>query len=899
MTAHIQTRGAAGGASRLRRPRALAALVAGLVFAGGALPASAGDDEVLPTASPVDQRYDFGSASSPVEEGYQRVAHTTLYSPELGFGLSRQVAARDRGAPDALRRDFTVGSATFSADVPEGIYWVTVLSGDTIAANYTELTVEGQDEGLMEAPAGSFAQWSGAVQVSDGRLDVDVARDGRLNALTISSQLPPVGLSAAVTVDYPGVSVALAWEERDGAVAYRVYRAQGAGEPVLVGETSATTVVDGDQALRLGEEYSYTVTQVDAQGRESSPSDALVVVAADADVPPPAAPVGLRIEAEDDAGTSQLQWEVTEGALAYDVYRTDFEGRPYQLVERTESTVSDLDVGPGTECCFRWYYRVHAVGSGGVSQPSESVEISEMVEAQVVADIDTSAAGGGARPLFGDVTGDGRLDIVMMQPHHINATASQPGPMVAALTAYSLEGEMLWQVGEVDPEGRNNTQDIPAQIKDVDGDGTNEVVAIMYPDGNTEAEGRFFVFDGATGELERDFALPAPDAHDAIIFVDTDGEGPDEILLKNRYSQVWMLDTNGELLWTHTGITGHYPWPYDFDGDGREEIMVGYDMLSPDGDLLWRADLADHADTIWVADIDSNGVADVLLGGATISAHHWDTGELIWINEDVVESQNIIVGEFRPDIPGLETFGLDRIDRSSNGLDGLFMLDARGEMVWQEDRQSRGCWGSIPEPIHNWTGDGTDMIMVWNRGCGEPTGIYSGEGEFVTELDDVRLWHGDFCGDTKEEVVEYQQGSWLRILANGDCDLDAKITGEPREQAKREYNFTRYTAGETPVVPVFTAQPTSPERTRAGTVVTFDAEAVAAESYQWQRLEQGEWVDIDGATGASYEVRAVPPLEGSVLRVVAIGRSGATSAVSDEVTLTVWPTTGRPTTGRD
>jgi fibronectin type 3 domain-containing protein len=868
-----------------------ATAVAAVALAPLLLAQTAAADDVA-TSAVVEQRFDFGSGSSPVADGHTRVAHTTLYSAGAGYGLSRQVASRDRGAPDALRRDFTVGTTTFSTDLPDGTYWVTVTSGDQIARNLTELTVGGQPQRTLDASAGSFAEWAAAVEVADGRLDIGVARDGRLNGVTVSSQLPPAGLVSDVEVDGTQVSVNLSWEPRTDAVSYKVYRAIGGGETALVGETTTPSFADSDPAIRLGDELTYTVTQVNADGRESGPSEPLVIEAADEELDPPAAPANVRIEGAPDATSSNLLWDAVEGAVAYDVYRTDHESHAWQLIERTEATSSALDVGYGSECCFRWYYRVDAVGAGGVSEPSEPAEISRMIEATTVAEIDTSAAGGGARPWFGDLTGDGRSEIVMVQPHHINAGALYTGPKVAAITAYTVEGEQLWQVGEVDSRGRNNSQDIPAQVVDVDGDGDLEVVAVMYPDGDTEADGRFYVFDGATGEYVRDFALPHPEAHDTIVFVDADGEGhPDEILLKNRYSKVWLVASEGEVLWEHQGNTGHYPWPYDFDGDGRDEIMVGYDMLNADGELLWSADLPDHADTIWVADIDSDGTADVLLGGASTSAHRWDTGEIIWVNDDTVESQNIMVGEFRADLPGLETFGLDRIDRTSNGLDGLFMIDAQGNTVWKEQRQTRGCYGSIPEPIHNWTGDGTDQIMVWNRGCGEPTGIYSGEGDFVTELDDVRLWHVDICGDTKEEVIEYAMGSWLKVKANGECDLNAKITGEQRPQAKREYNFTRYTAGETPVVAVITSQPQS-VAVAPGSTATFTVEAAGATGYQWQHLVRGEWKDLNRETSPTLTVRATVPDDGARYRVVVSGAEGAKPTPSDEVVLTVSPGRG-------
>lgn len=444
---------------------------------------------------------------------------------------------------------------------------------------------------------------------------------------------------------------------------------------------------------------------------------------------------------------------------------------------------------------------VSAAAAATFAVPSgQAQEVPAAIDPTVVSSFDTSAGGPGARPLIGDVSGDGRPDVVMMQPHAVDDDRYE-GALVAALTAYDIEGNLLWQAGRVDPDGANQGSDIPAQVYDIDGDGLNEVVAIMHPDGDTATEGRFYVFDGRTGELERDFALPDPQAHDAIVFANlSGGEAPREILLKDRYDRAWAVDNEGEVLWSHEGNTGHYPWPYDFDGDGSDEIMLGYDMVDSDGEVLWSYDADGHADTLWMADVTGDGKVEVVLGGDAAVAFDPATGEQIWRQEDIVETQNIMVGDFIPEIDGLESLGLDRIDRTDQGYDGLFLLDQNGEFVWQEERETRGCWGSIPEPIHNWAGDGADLIMVWNRGCDEPTTIMNGSGDVISELDSAaRLWHADFCGDDKEEVVEYIQGESLTIKSNGECDIDAKVTGEPLPQEKRMYNNTRYTAGETPV----------------------------------------------------------------------------------------------------
>lgn len=490
----------------------------------------------------------------------------------------------------------------------------------------------------------------------------------------------------------------------------------------------------------------------------------------------------------------------------------------------------------------------------GVADPAYAQPASPpAIEPTVVSSFDTSAAGGGARPLIGDVDGDGRPDIVMMQPHFI-ADDRFEGALVAALTAYDIEGNLLWQAGQVDPRGRNQGSDIPAQIYDIDGDGYNEVVAIMHPGGDTAVEGRFMIFDGRTGELKRDFALPHRQAHDAILFVNlSGGDTAQEILLKDRYNRVWALDNEGNLLWTRAVNTGHYPWPYDIDGDGRQEIMVGYHMLSPDGDELWVYRGSGHADSMWMADITGDNQVEIMQGGDAAIAFDALTGEQLWRQEDIVETQNIMTGDFIPEIPGWESLGLDRIDRSAQGYDGLFLLDVNGEFVWREERETRGCWGSIPEPIHNWLGDYRDLIMVWNRGCGEPTTIMDGNGNVISVLDSAaRLWHADFCGDDKDEVIEYIQGVSVTIKSNGPCDIDAKVTGVPLPQPKWLYNYTRYTAGDSPIElaggqPVTT---TSAKPGRGGELAN-DGDAGTAwrplplAGQSWQ-VDLGRWYTLSG-----------------------------------------------------
>ncbi len=82
------------------------------------------------------------------------------------------------------------------------------------------------------------------------------------------------------------------------------------------------------------------------------------------------------------------------------------------------------------------------------------------------------------------------------------------------------------------------------------------------------------------------------------------------------------------------------------------------------------------------------------------------------------------------------------------------------------------------------------------------------------------------------------------------------------------------------------AQPAS-QSVVDGSTASFSVVAANATAYQWQRFEGGSWVDVTGATGASYAFTAALAQSGLQLRVVASGSGTGNSTVSDAATLTV------------
>src|SRR5216684_3768515 len=136
---------------------------------------------------------------------------------------------------------------------------------------------------------------------------------------------------------------------------------------------------------------------------------------------------------------------------------------------------------------------------------------------------------------------------------------------ISCLTAVSLDGKVLWQIGRPDPRNGLLTNDTPFQIHDVDGDGRNEVVLVK--------DFKLQILDGRTGKQRQWTWMPeAPkenpqrpfnmETGDSIAFVNFSGnKDRHEILVKDRYRNFWIFNNRLELLWKGQGQTGHYPYP--------------------------------------------------------------------------------------------------------------------------------------------------------------------------------------------------------------------------------------------------------------------------------------------------------------------------------------------------
>jgi hypothetical protein len=461
------------------------------------------------------------------------------------------------------------------------------------------------------------------------------------------------------------------------------------------------------------------------------------------------------------------------------------------------------------------------VATGNVAMGGSSLGSGTPV---LVSTIDISKFVGTPGMRLGDINGDGRMEIVMGQP------MPQPGAytpqQVVCVTAYDLKGKQLWQYG-TPGTGHGASSDIPIQVYDMDGDGKSEVFACMS---STEMT----VLDGTTGKLVRKIPLPQDGSNDSIAIANLRGKPwPQDLLVKTRYSQNWAIvgiddDTHkaGDVLWHHAFLpsdssgsdrgTGHYPLVYDWNGDGKDEVMAGYFFLQSDGTQVWttnttsKPELTMHADCIATADVngDPNDGYEIVVGGDHAAMFHWKDGTQIWEDSNTVENQQMGIGEYRSDYPGLEVVLLDRIGpRTSTGHDANVLLSATDKLIWKESRTDYG-WITVTENMNNWKGDGTDLILSYHRGGQTPATLYDGYQKVVAQfphtgnlVDNVQ--HADLCGDGKEEVIVYNEsGAWL--FANGGCNLDDPPVHPSIPQQYHLYNFSEYSGWITPDVKFYT-----------------------------------------------------------------------------------------------
>jgi hypothetical protein len=266
---------------------------------------------------------------------------------------------------------------------------------------------------------------------------------------------------------------------------------------------------------------------------------------------------------------------------------------------------------------------------------------------------DTASYSGYCHPKIHDLDGDGSVEIVLCDD------------------VYDATGAWQFSVG--------TTAYYSPAVVDLDGDGQMEIIT---GDAVYESDG--------TQRLTTGYGSAAV----AVGNFDSDDEG--EIVLRDG-SSIYLLDTDGSLLWSATAQGYGYPCIGDLDGDGELEIAAGgkstFTALDTDGSVMWTQSVNDlSSGTMGCAtfDLNGDGAAEVI---------HADRYDLfIWDGTDGTELFNepsAASGSLfeHPVIADVDGDGAAEVVFPSNnysvsGYDGVYVLgEDSGEWA-----AARGSW---------------------------------------------------------------------------------------------------------------------------------------------------------------------------------------------------------------
>jgi len=316
---------------------------------------------------------------------------------------------------------------------------------------------------------------------------------------------------------------------------------------------------------------------------------------------------------------------------------------------------------------------------------------------------------------FGDLNGDGKMDILVGQIFHHGPTDSNSE--LGCVTAIELNGNVLWRLGTPDRWGNHLTNDVAFQVHDLDGDGKCEVIYCK----NQE----LVVADGETGKPLRAIATPVNTSTrspfnrfprvlgDSLMVADLRGLGHrSDIILKDRYQQAWAFDEQLNSLWTVECNTGHFPFPIDTDGDGKEEISLGYSRWSPEGKLIWSHDplLKDHADSIAVVDLDGDDDLETIMGCSDEGFVMLDAAGTPRVHLRIGHVQNLTVAELRIVPVNWKGDGSDLILIGPDPIHGgLFDGFGHKAVKLPADGHSAKAYDAL-----DLTGDHRDELILWD-----------------------------------------------------------------------------------------------------------------------------------------------------------------------------------------
>ena len=427
---------------------------------------------------------------------------------------------------------------------------------------------------------------------------------------------------------------------------------------------------------------------------------------------------------------------------------------------------------------------------------TETEEMKKHPKMKLWKKIDLKNFGTSRQIRFGHLTGTDEWYVVLAQMQ--KRVSRDAYGFISCLTAIDLEGNVLWQLGE--PSDKTEelgkvSADMAFQVYDIDGDGSDEVIV------GWDFEIR--ILDGRTGTIKKSAKTPFSDDDDADLIgvpyqtyaferINPDGiricnfrgkERPADILIKDRYCRIYALDEDLNVMWKFKSPTntGHCPLPIDIDGDGKDELLVGYKLLDSDGQMLWSYPISeDHTDEIvagkWMPGEDEGHFACVSGKAGFFIGDFY--GNIV-ARDMVGHAQRVSIANYCPEREGREI-----VVTNFWGHQGvIFLYDCYGNQIWEMENEMNG---NILAPV-NWDGDGTELILT--NADAKKGGLLNGKGIRAVEFPDdghpvLCCESLDLTGDERDELVVWDYHS-MYIYTQDDC---------PKEQTYHPVQFPIYNA---------------------------------------------------------------------------------------------------------
>ncbi|MBQ9520010.1 MAG: hypothetical protein IJR67_00850 [Acholeplasmatales bacterium] len=287
---------------------------------------------------------------------------------------------------------------------------------------------------------------------------------------------------------------------------------------------------------------------------------------------------------------------------------------------------------------------------------------------------------------------------------------------ISSMTLIDINGNIIWQYGEPNNSFENTciSADLPVQIADVNNDGKLELIYSV----NQEVR----ISDFLTNKLIKSIPTPViyndPNVKsepfyrlnvDAIRVLDFEGLGyKGDFIIKDRYQNVWGYNKTLENVWRyHNKNTGHFPYVLDINNDNKDELLIGYDLVSSEGKILWSLPFdSDHTDEIIYAKLHKNLDYKFILASGNEGMNIINKDGTIFKHNEVGHAQRVSVAKYDLNMEGLQI-----MSTSFWGSDSIIeIFDYKGNRLKSIEN---GENGNIITPVMY---DGINTLAISNAG---------------------------------------------------------------------------------------------------------------------------------------------------------------------------------------